>query len=663
VRLAGLLTVALAAGACDNRPVKPMCLPSDGVATVTIRIQPVDKIDLLFVIDNSSSMAAKQAELARNIPALLAKLASKTKDIHVGVITSSLGSHGTSTCAVDAATRARNDRGHLLPRPASACTAIVASPLSWTYDTAGSAQFKGPSATAAFAAATACVAGEVGEAGCGFEETWESLYHFLVDPAPYAKAEVKCTFGVDGDACGSNRILVEGLDEEIMAQRKQFLRADSVLGIVILSDENDASLKPAGLNWLPWAYPKGTMERGWAACANVPDDFEPETAAEFKKLHEEYKCFSCFENAGDPACGAKWPLDTMNPDVDAFNVRAWQQTQRFGYNFLWGRQRYVDALTKTQVFGSDNKLAVNPIYQGGFRSSDLVVVQTIVGVPPELVKEDMTASDWDLVVGPVGKRDPRMIESIARRSGVSTDREISGGDDLQYACGPRSAYPGLRHLRIARDLGISGMIGSVCSEDYGPTLQKFGDRVVGVLNDNCLRTSLQPTPTGETSCIFIEVLDTAFGRCEDFGKGLCTPGSAPCRDPALSPMDAAAQLSLPIASITSDGTVVKRTTPAFAENGNVYVVSDDAVRKKHLVCEVRQLAGAELQACINELTPPPLDGWCYTQKSELVGEQCIRRGAPGTLRFLGSAIMREKSERFSYCTGGGGFPSSRSSCG
>jgi 1,4-alpha-glucan branching enzyme len=37
-------------------------------------------------------------------------------------------------------------------------------------------------------------------------------YDFLVDPAPYAKAEVKCTFGVSGDACGNNKIIVDGVD-------------------------------------------------------------------------------------------------------------------------------------------------------------------------------------------------------------------------------------------------------------------------------------------------------------------------------------------------------------------------------------------------------------------------------------------------------------------
>ena len=94
-----------------------------------------------------------------------------------------------------------------------------------------------------------------------------TMYHFLIEPMPYAKAEVKCTFGISGDACGSNKIEVTGLDEELLAQRKAFLRADSLLAVVVLSDENDASLKPAGLNWLPWGSANAKMLPGWAACA------------------------------------------------------------------------------------------------------------------------------------------------------------------------------------------------------------------------------------------------------------------------------------------------------------------------------------------------------------------------------------------------------------
>ncbi len=742
----GASAALFGAQGCLDRPVVPIVPGKGGISINKIRVTRVDKVDLLIVVDNSISMADKQSELGRRMPELVAALTDPTPDpvtkkpsnvldMHVGVITSSLGSHGTSACAVEITNRANNDRAHLLPRSgegggsgfkvnavapygeptASPCpTPVASTALSWTFkaDATPPAQFKGAAGADQLQTATSCVVQSAKENGCGYEETWEAMYHFLVDPAPYAKAEVKCTFGISGDACGNNKIVVEGVDNEVLTQRKAFLRQDSLLAVVVLSDENDFSLKPAGLNWLPWGYGKGQMQRGWAACANVPDDFEPETAAEFKKLHDEYKCFSCFEDASDPNCKVKWATDPLNNDVDGRNERGWNQTQRFGYNFLWGRQRYVDAFTKGQVFGSDNKLAANPIFQGGFRSQDLIVVATIVGVPKALVTnpdgkpKELSGEDWDKIVGPIGKRDPHMIESIKPRDGVPKfagdrsvdpmnggDRDVTDGDDLQYACiAPRSdtskgndcdapdsdkknplcgagatqpyfkGYPGLRHLRIAKDLGISGFVASICNDTYRPAIQGITDKLKAALNSQCLRTSLTPDANGSVSCLIVEAMKEGTipdgTKCEAIGKGLCTPGAEPCRRagtdyPPLSPEAAAAQLNLPITVVGADGTAAPKQTQAIVENGNVYALGDDLpTPKKHLVCELQQFADATLKSCIETKNFSTGDGWCYSQKEDVVGESCRKRGAPGTIQFAGTAEPRNGSEVFTYCISG-----------
>jgi hypothetical protein len=739
--------------ACLDRPVVATCPGSAGLSIGKIRVTRVDKVDLLIVVDNSISMADKQSELGRRMPELIAALTDPTPDpktgkpsnvldMHIGVITSSLGSHGTSACAVEITNKANNDRGHLLPRagegggkgwslatandatltaPTVDCpTPVAATPLSWVFkpESDPSAQFKGhPTGSQQLEVATSCVVASAKEQGCGYEETWEAMYHFLADPAPYAKAEVNCTFGINGDVCAGNKIVVEGLDEELLAQRKAFLRPDSLLAVIILSDENDASLKPAGLNWLPWGYGKGQMQRGWAACENVPDDFEPETTAEFIKLHDEYKCFSCFEKGGDANCTVPWAKDPLNNDVDGRNLRAMRQTNRYGYNFLWGRQRYVDALTNGQVVGSDNKLATNPIFAGGFRTQEMIVVATIVGVPKRLVADstgspkELTEADWELIQGPIGKRDPHMIETVKPRDGIARyagdrsidpvnggDRDITDGDDLQYACiAPRSApgtnndcdgtepakrnplcatdgtqpyfkaYPGLRHLRIAKDLGVSGFVSSICSESYKPAIQGITNKLRVALNAQCLRTSLSPDPSGNVKCLIIESLkegtDTGK-RCEELAKGLCTPGAAPCRRagsdyPPISPEQAASQLNLPIVVIGADGSAKPTQTQAIAENGNVYAIGEDQpTPKKHLICEIEQFAGDKQQSCITDenfkIDPSAGGGWCYSREPAIVGPTCQKLGAPGTIRFFGGAEPRNGSEVFTYCIGGGG---------
>lgn len=740
----GASAALFGAQGCLDRPVVPIKPGASGLAFNKIKVTRVDKVDMLIVIDNSISMADKQSELGRRMPELIAALTDTTPDpktgkpanvldMHVGVISSSLGSHGTSACAVEITNKHNNDQGHLMPRAgetastgwkvtgvgaeptSSPCPSgiVAASPLSWVFDATKDAQFKGyPDGATSLQTATSCVVGGVKDDGCGYEETWEATYHFLADPAPYGKAEVKCTFGVSGDACGNNKIVVDGLDSDIIAQRKAFLRPDSLLAVIVLSDENDASLKPAGLNWLPWGYGKGQMQRGWASCANVPDDFEPDTADDFKKLHNEYKCFSCFEDASDPNCKVKWATDPLNNDVDGRNMRAFAQTNRFGYNFLWGRQRYVDAFTKQTVLGSDNKYGANPVFAGGFRDSALVVVAAIVGVPKKLVTNDdgtpksLTDADWELISGPIGKRDPHMIESIKPRDSVPKfagdraidavnggDRDVADGDDLQYACiakraesskgndcdSPASAaknplcatdgtqpyfkaYPGLRHLRIVKDLGASGFVASICNDTYRPAILGITDKLKAALNAQCLRSSLdQNKETKAVNCLLFEAMKEGISvaKCEDV-KGLCTPGAAPCRKegtdyPPISPEAAAAQLNLPITVIQTDGTAKSTPTQATAEGGSVYAVGTDG--RKHIVCELQQLGGADLTSCATDpaytLTSDKGGGWCYSTQDNIVGDQCKKVGAPGTIRFFGGAEPRNGSEVFTYCFGGG----------
>lgn len=109
--------------ACLERPVVPAEPQTTNVFVDQIVQNAVDKIDLLFMIDNSISMADKQELLRRAVPVLLNRLItplcvdvngeplgttvdasgncavgepefSPIRDIHIGVITSSLGAIG-----------------------------------------------------------------------------------------------------------------------------------------------------------------------------------------------------------------------------------------------------------------------------------------------------------------------------------------------------------------------------------------------------------------------------------------------------------------------------------------------------------------------------------------------------------------------------------------
>jgi hypothetical protein len=496
VALAGLaLAAAAASTACQTHPaVTPLCPGKGGIVTTKIRTTNVNSVDLLVMVDNSASMADKSTELARRLPELIKALVDPDVDatgrpktqrvssLHVGIITSSLGSHGTSVC--DPALRGAhaNDHGRLLPRTgengtvgysvdhvggapngASCPSPVAASALTWAFDPTKGAQYTGAAQARSMETAVSCIVQSAQEDGCGYEASLESIYHFLIDPAPYLTADVvpACTQSPSGDACGSGKITPSGLDQQLLDERKAFLRPDSLVAVLMLTDENDGSILPAGLNWLPLAYEQGKMLRGWKGCEGVPDDFEPQTSADYASLWSDYHCLSCFQKSPDgttdPNCSVPWSTIALNADVDGRNLRMFQQTRRIGYNFLWGRQRYVDAFASPLVTGSDGKLAANPIYAGGVRSKDLVLVTGLLGVPNGLLPkgadgaaQDLTEADWDKIVSPdLAKRDPHMIEQIAPRTSFGLakfagdrtvdpvhggERAITNGDDLQYAC-------------------------------------------------------------------------------------------------------------------------------------------------------------------------------------------------------------------------------------
>ncbi|HVY45234.1 MAG TPA: hypothetical protein VHB21_05105, partial [Minicystis sp.] len=145
------LVVGVGSGAagCLSRPINPLEPRTTTVEVEKLTETAVDKIDLLLMIDNSASMADKQQVLADAVPQLVSGLlnpkcvddngnpiasqpASPTDmcptgskrdfnpvyDVHVGIVTSSLGSHGTGQTGVCDPSQGgnQNDAGHLIHR-------------------------------------------------------------------------------------------------------------------------------------------------------------------------------------------------------------------------------------------------------------------------------------------------------------------------------------------------------------------------------------------------------------------------------------------------------------------------------------------------------------------------------------------------------------------
>jgi hypothetical protein len=425
-------------------PVEPL----DRVELVRDKVP--NKLDLLMMIDNSISMGDKQHLLADAMQHLVNRLVQPRcldeqgtptgqqaqpsgvcplgsqpeflpfNDIHAAVVTSSLGAHGAPGASDVCVSADDDDHAQLL--------GIIRPGLpNWNqqgflvWDPTQMLSPVGIADPAVFSAGLAKTVEAAGDSGCGFEAALEGWYRFLVDPEPPLAVVVPTSGG---------QAQVQGISAAVLEQRAAFLRSDSVLGIVMLSDENDCSIVDSGYGYLIARTER--MYRSTSACAVDPNDPCCQSCAESTART------GCPALASDSECAKG---TTLAPGDDNLNLRCYQQKQRFGFDLLYPVQRYIDALTASQIHRrSDNALVANPIYESKNgappRSPEQVLLLGIVGVPWQdvadrdsltanglkFLSEDapLSAERWDLILGdPAANKlplDPFMVESIADRT-------------------------------------------------------------------------------------------------------------------------------------------------------------------------------------------------------------------------------------------------------
>ncbi len=509
---------------CNDPPIGSTPPPPCTTNVVTAKLQQssIDKIDILLAIDNSRSMADKQELLALAVPDLVKKIinprciddngeASAVQptgplercpdgthreidpilDIHIGVISTSIGGHGADSCPdVDNDSKecqpkpntTNNDKGHLISR-LDPCTLNSAPTyagkgfLVWdpelTLNPPGESVLDDSMGHGLLPTVRDMVRG-VGQIGCGYESQLESIYRFLVDPNPYE------TITVD-----NYKAIPNGTDEVLLAQRAAFLRPDSLLSVILLTDENDCSIKEYGQFYYVGQLRNGAtnvrMPRARQECAvNVNDPC----------------CKSCGQGQAecpvDPTCadpnGGSGPA-LLTDTEDNINLRCWDQKRRFGIDFLYPTDRYVQGFSSATIADRDGQLVPNPIFSdldplddnSNIRDPGLVFFTGIVGVPWQDIARDKTdpkkgfktadelaapsdpnnpssPSGWEVILGDLTQKakplDPLMLETYQKRTGTNpitgdmlADSILNPGanpinghewtipnDDLQYAC-------------------------------------------------------------------------------------------------------------------------------------------------------------------------------------------------------------------------------------
>jgi hypothetical protein len=450
------------------------------------------------MIDNSASMGDKQAYLEVAIPDLVNRLTTPNcidpndatviygvstlntdgtancsafpksevefppvHDMHIGIISSSLGPRlgdqqpadgsggacgAAATITINGATLSNHndDQAHLLTRSSDPTLPVTAPPtevpladasggfLAWYPPTnTGTPPAHPVTTSAALKSDFADLVAGVHEYGCGIESQLESWYRFLIQPDPYASM-----------ALTSGKAGLVGVDTTILKQRHDFLRPDSVVAIVDLTDENDSEIDVRSIGGQGYLFmsTKFYPPHGTAACATNP---------------------------ADPACTTKGSADTTpyNSPLDwgyDLNLRHVHMKAKYGLDPQFPLTRYTNGLTSAKVpdrtgeypAGAVNYTGTNdctnPLFAAslpdgtatdaatlcnlpvGQRAPGLVYFLHIGGVPSQLLhytpgkpaSNTLSAADWQKVIGndPLNYDytgiDPHMIESYQPRAGL-----------------------------------------------------------------------------------------------------------------------------------------------------------------------------------------------------------------------------------------------------
>jgi hypothetical protein len=740
-----LISAAAVGGGCLDRPVAPATPNVSARVVERAKQNKVSKIDLLFMIDNSSSMADKQTILAAAVPDLVSRLVDPVcvdsttflqtgkanmgicpngseldfepvKDIHIGIISSSLGGHGSSGVCDQPDSRKtlphNDDKGHLLTRgPMDAAVATLGNKpfLNWNPDPKAGGYADAMAIGTPF---TQMVTG-VGQHGCGYEASLESIYRFLVEPDPYDNITLDKSVNALGVA------VLNGTDTTLLQQRADFLRPDSLVSVIMVTDENDCSIIDGGQNFYVIVPPSGSpaqsvLKHGTSACLTNPNDA---------------CCFSCLQAApagcpdpsGDAECAKNNWLKTEDPE----NLRCFNQKQRYGIDFLYPIKRYVDGFTSTQIVDRHNVAVKNPLYSdltcknmmgcAAERDKSYVFLAGIVGVPWQDIANDPTdlkkgyktakqindENIWQKILGnpqpadksaPVLPTDVHMVESVTPRANLSPPDSAVGADpinghewdtskdspanrDLQYACTFPLTTPKMctdsTDCDCANPTGgmVADMKNPLCQGAQGYTTTQIGAKgypgirelqVLQGLNDQAIVASICPANVSDMASPdygYRPAIAALISRLRNALRGRCLP-----RQLEVDPMDP--DKKVPCVVIESFNPLPGQACACEMDPGrttaNDDVLTDEIKAAGTCRCEIHQLLdtldkGAattcQTQATANG-TPP---GWCYVDPlSQTVAGCPLVKDCPATdrriIRFVNQASEpRQGATAFIMC--------------
>jgi MYXO-CTERM domain-containing protein len=342
-------------------------------------------LDILFMIDNSSSMRLSQANLEANFPGfmdVLKNLPGGLPNIHVAVVSSDMGAGDGSIAQCSAS---GGDNGIFKYTPAGNCAVSPLAPnATYLSNVGGVANYTGD-----ISAAFSCIAA-LGQSGCGFEHQFASVARAL---------------GADG--------------RPAPAENQGFLRADALLAIIMVTNEDDCSERPGNL-----LFDVGTN-------VNLASQLGPPS---------NYRC-----NEFGHACnGVKPPRQAPNGQVG-------------------------DTVTLQSCTSSECDGMLVPVGEFAARIKALktapaseIVVAAIAGAAAPYQVHWKAPSTADTSCGQSSCPWPEVTHVCTATDGSFAD-------------------PGVRVNQWVSSFGSNGIASSICDASFGPALQQVASRIGALL--------------------------------------------------------------------------------------------------------------------------------------------------------------------------------------
>jgi hypothetical protein len=426
-----VLAAGLAATWSTPAQAGPPLTPSVAAAAAGDASMGPGNLDVLFMIDDSSSMASMQQKLAAQIPSFVSALEALPgglPDIHIAVVSSDLGAPGDSTTALGCTTVGDDGRflvgasslvggspsipgtgGTLggVDAGASGCPGLAPG-ATFISNVGGVANYTGDLATV-----LGCMTA-LGDKGCGFEHQIASVARAL---------------GADGSP--------------MPPQNAGFLRPDAELAIIFLSNEDDCSAPPSTLLY--------SLNVGGSGQQNIQNALGPVG---------NYRCNAFGHLCVDPAaagqaCQMEPPLE---PPADAQQISG------------------TPTVSFTNCVSAEDDGLLTPL------------VDLVAGI--RALKTD---PDNQIVVGAIAApAAPYTVQWIPEQGGQNTrpgelwplvDHSCGpmGGDDVnpagQLTTDGSFGDPSVRLAQFVRAFGGNGVSGSICDATYAGSVGTIVSRI------------------------------------------------------------------------------------------------------------------------------------------------------------------------------------------